>query len=499
MNANDIYNMGIEKFNSLFENLNDNGCIISLDCTLREYCRVITQLYAEADGDYYKCTGTDIFKDTSRINYYGICMEQGKNKSGIKQYKTLPGAISLQKNISTAYKIKFKDCVAYLLKGGDYDKVKPRTITVKSFTGNIANKEYLSKIHHTAKKMSTNDFVEWARNAQLAKEAEHSQESDQAQQSILADGLSDTGFNIILDKLIHNLIQDNSPLMNKLVDKTINAQYERNLKYKFKPYNTEKIKNRTFEIYNPELIKEASKILDEDHKLLIIGESGSGKSRLATCLAQRLTGKIIDSESVDGRYQHVWIKNVDGEMLWYTGQDSNIFGNLNVFVNHIEKENNPNQKYVFILNEIQRTDLGAISGNLFESWSSGLIPDDIPDNLYIIFTACSNSDFELDDQIFQRIRYVELDYLRSDNKDLITNLTAILYSNLFNLEVGKCTDIISLSQELNDIEEYQVINMRHLFAMFNGRTIKNPINKEDLTSQGQKKLQEMINKGYYIT
>ena len=65
--------------------------------------------------------------------------------------------------------------------------------------------------------------------------------------------------------------------------------------------------------------------------------------------------------------------------------------------------------------------------------------------------------------------------------------------------IGKCTDIISLSQELNDIEEYQVINMRHLFAMLNGKVIKNPINKEDLTSQGQKKLQEMISKGYYIT
>lgn len=508
MNASDIYNMGIEKFNSLFDGLNKDGCIINIDCTLRDYCRVLTQLYAEADGEYYKCAGTDIFKDTSRINYYGICMEQGKNKNGIKQYKTLPGAISLQKNISTTYKIRFKDSVAHLLKGGEYDNAKPKTVTVKSFTGNIANKEYMSRIPHSAKKKSPTDFVEWARNAQLAKEADHSFNSDisdQAKQALLADGLSEDGFNIILDKLMKNLIQDNSPLMTKLVDKTIDAQYKRNLKYKFKPYSTEEIKNQTFNIYNENLINEALKILGEDHKLLIVGESGSGKSRLATLLAQQLTGKIIDSESVDGRYQHIWIKNVDGEMLWYTGQDSTLFGNLNIFINHINNEvkenpSNVNQKYVFILNEIQRTDLGAISGNLFESWSSGVMPDDIPKNLYIICTACSNSDFELDEQIFQRFGHIELNYLRKENPDMIFRLCKAIAENpIFESRFEECSDIISKCQELNDMEDYQVINMRHLFAMLNNRVIKNPINKEDLTSPGKKKLQEMINKGYYKT
>ena len=334
---------------------------------------------------------------------------------------------------------------------------------------------------------------------------EHSQESDQSQQSLLADGFSEDGFNIILDKLMQNLIQDNSPLMTKLVDKTLDAQYKRNLKYKFKPYSTEEIKNQTFNIYNENLINEALKILGEDHKLLIVGESGSGKSRLATLLAQQLTGKIIDSESVDGRYQHIWIKNVDGEMLWYTGQDSTLFGNLNIFINHINNEvkenpSNVNQKYVFILNEIQRTDLGAISGNLFESWSSGVMPDDIPKNLYIICTACSNSDFELDEQIFQRFGHIELNYLRKENPDMIFRLCkAIAENSIFESRFEECSDIISKCQELNDIEDYQVINMRHLFAMLNNRVIKNPINKEDLTSPGKKKLQEMINKGYYKT
>lgn len=344
--------------------------------------------------------------------------------------------------------------------------------------------------------------VEHANTSDQSDKSDQSDQSDQSKQALLADGLSEDGFNILLNKMMQNMLQDNSELMTKLVDKTIEAQYKKNLQYKYSQYPVN-IKNENLEIYSKLLLNKATSVLKQDHKLLIVGESGSGKSRLAALLAQKLTNKIIDSESSDGRYQHIWIKNVDGEMLWYTGQDSTVFGNLNIFINHINDEikrdpNNINQNYVFILNEIQRTDIGAISGNLFESWSSGTLPDDIPNNLYIICTACSNSDFELDEQIFQRFGHVELDYLRKENPDMTFNLCKIIEENpLFMLQCERCSDIIAKCQELNDVEEYQVINMRHLFAMLNKKPIKNPINKKDLTSQGQKILKELIDKGYY--
>lgn len=486
-----LYKFGVDKFANYLEAMYNNLDVtkIIIDGTKVEYCTTLIKMYAETDGEYFKFSGTYEFNEKSKIYYLGILSRiQSPDKIDKYKYKILPGSISKENHINDrVLQLTFtkSNDVYYLLLGKEFED-RYQVVKTKNYFGYRGGDTPIIKIPHITK-------VHYAT---------HSETSNQSKQALLADGLSDEGFNILLNKLMQEMLKDNSGLMTKLVNKTLDAQYKKNLQYKYKPYDTEnKIKNPTLDIYNPSVLRKSISILKQDHKLLIVGESGSGKSRLATLLAQKLTNKIIDSESSDGRYQHIWIKNVDGEMLWYTGQDSTIFGNLNIFINHINNEikrdpNNIDQNYVFILNEIQRTDIGAISGNLFESWSSGTLPGDIPSNLYIICTACSNSDFELDEQIFQRFGHVELDYLRKENEELRSKLLINIAAN-HESDSNRCSDIIAKCQELNDAEEYQVINMRYLFAMINGGKIRNHINEQDLTIQGQKILKELIDKGYY--
>lgn len=481
MQAQDIYNMGIEKFNGLLSSMDTQNNIIKLECTALDYARTLVRMYAEADGDYYKCCGSDIYNDNCRLSYCAVCRVVGTNKNGIKIYKMLPGGFSAQKNVRTAYKIIFSDKVAYLLRDNEFDEARPITVTVKSVTGNIANREYMTKINHVRKMESTDSYVEYA------KKAIYSEQSDNA---ILADGLSDAGFNIVVDKFINSITKDNISIMDMIAEKVLEKQYEDSHTYKYQQSydGVYKIKN----IYSNEIIKRSIEILDKNRRLLIMGNTGDGKTSLAYLLAKEITGEDIGEPTnakVDTNYYRICVAGAgDGNTLWEIDDREKNLGKLRLFVEHIQKEK-ITQPCVFICNEIQVSDLRYLIGNnLFEDFSNSKRSRILPDNLFLIFTGCTDSDFGIDEQITQRITPVEIKGLYANDNDIKIKLADAFPSD----NGGKIIDTVA---EINSTEEYTVITMRKLIQMLRGEKPNLGIREDTLSNKSKKLLEEL--RGYY--
>lgn len=472
MQAQDIYNMGIERFNGLLSSMNMQNNTIKLECTALDYARTLVRMYAEADGDYYKCCGSDIYNDNCRLSYCAVCRVVGTNKNGIKIYKMLPGGFSAQKNVRTAYKMIFSDKVAYLLRDNEFDEPRPITVTVKSVTGNIANREYMTKINHVRKMESTESYVEYA------KKAMHSEQSDNA---ILADGLSDTGFNIVVDKFVQSLTNDNANIMDIIAEKIMEKRMKDINSYRYQTYSGGySIKD----IYSNEIIHKASNILAKYKRLLIMGNTGDGKTSLAYMLAHNLTGEDI-GEPVDGNvdtnYYRICVAGAgDGNQLWSVDSTEEYAGKLKLFVEHIKKEN-ITEPCVFICNEIQVSDFRYLVGNnLFEDFNKPKRTELLPSNLYLIFTGCNDSDFGIDEQITQRVPYVELTGLRRENEDVMAKLCIVFPEQ-------SSGQIIKTVADINSIEDYNVISTRYLLQMLRGEKPRLDI-KEGMISDKSKQL-----------
>lgn len=119
MDAKEIYNMGIDKFNELINQQTDS---IKINCTALEYVRTLIRMYAEADGDYYKCCGSDIYNNNCRLSYFAVCTKSGTTTNGKNLYRMLPGGFSLQSGINTLYRINFTDIAPYLLCGKTFKR-----------------------------------------------------------------------------------------------------------------------------------------------------------------------------------------------------------------------------------------------------------------------------------------------------------------------------------------------------------------------------------------
>ena len=496
MNANDIYTMGIERFNKMIESLTKQENIINFNCSALEYVRTLTRMYAEADGEYWKCCGSDILNDNCRLSYYAICMIAGKKKNGVNVYRMLPGGFSAQPKVVSDYKIIFDDKTAFLLKGGKYDELKPVTVTVKSVTGNIANREYMLKIHSTPKTNNNAEYIKFALQAQQAEEAK---------KSILADGLSEDGFRILIDKFKESLLEEESTVMSALAKKTheIQKAVEQKEKHTYHFNDSYNGNFTTADIYNDNLIAKANEILNRTGRLLIIGETGSGKSELAYKLIYDITGEEIgkpNGADAVANYNRVCIANArNGYSFWYEDDNQSTIGKLRLFVEHI-RNNNITEPCVFVGNEIQTSDFGYLVGNaLFEGFNN---PDRVdgellPSNLYIIFIGCHNRNFGIDDQVYGRVEHIQLEYLSGGTDDGEVVAEKII-NNIGGSNLERSRKIVELVREINHNEKVAnfapVISTRELIKKLKGQKtamISKPEDKEGLTNVSKQLLAKL--------
>lgn len=332
-----------------------------------------------------------------------------------------------------------------------------------------------------------NYFLEDLRLCSNNQDVAHAKQSDN---TILADGLSDAGFNIIVDKFINSIIKDNISIMDMIAEKVLEKQYKDSHTYKYQQSydGVYKIKN----IYSNEIIKRSIEILDKNRRLLIMGNTGDGKTSLAYLLAKEITGEDIGEPTnakVDTNYYRICIAGAgDGNTLWEIDDREKNLGKLRLFVEHIQKEK-ITQPCVFICNEIQVSDLRYLIGNnLFEDFSNSKRSRILPDNLFLIFTGCTDSDFGIDEQITQRITPVEIKGLYANDNDIKIKLADAFPSD----NGGKIIDTVA---EINSTEEYTVITMRKLIQMLRGEKPNLGIREDTLSNKSKKLLEEL--RGYY--
>lgn len=332
---------------------------------------------------------------------------------------------------------------------------------------------------------------DWATESNTAKNVERSNQAvvaDSAFQtknslkSREADSLTDIG----LEKAIQNVLSDESRL--EVIYKAVEAKkLEDKRKYIPVDYENTTGKGMTLSIYPDELIEEAETKLNKSHRLMILGGTGSGKTRLSYLLAEKLTGEKIGPPAKGSGecccYHTICEVGARAADKLRNGDKT---GALDKFIRHIE-EGDKEQKYVFICNEIQATDLGYLIGNeLWENFSTPGVYEGLPENLYIIFTACENRDFFLDSQVKERVDNVTIGYISRDNDETEKKIIDAFKDKVTNID--KIVDII---EKVNDTEEYSVINIRTLMRILSDGEFNTESIDVDIYENNKKQINEL--------
>lgn len=332
---------------------------------------------------------------------------------------------------------------------------------------------------------------DWATESNTAKNVERSNQAvvaDSAFQtknslkSREADSLTDIG----LEKAIQNILSDESRL-RKIYEAVDNKKLEDKRKYIAIDYENTTGKGVTLSIYPDELIEEAEAKLNKSHRLMILGGTGSGKTRLSYLLAEKLTGEKIGPPA-KGSGECCCYHNICevGARAADKLRNEDKTGALDKFIRHIE-DGDKDQKYVFICNEIQATDLGYLIGNeLWENFSTPGVYEGLPENLYIIFTACENRDFFLDSQVKERVDNVTIGYISRDN-----DKTEQKIIDAFKDKVANIDKIIDIIEKVNDTEEYSVINIRTLMRILSDGEFNTESIDVDIYENNKKQINEL--------
>lgn len=332
---------------------------------------------------------------------------------------------------------------------------------------------------------------DWAAESNTAKNVERSNQAvvaDSAFQtknslkSREADSLTDIG----LEKAIQNILSDENRLT--VIYKAVEAKkLEDKRKYIPVDYENTTEKGMTLSIYPDELIEEAETKLNKSHRLMILGGTGSGKTRLSYLLAEKLTGEKIGPPA-KGSGECCCYHNICevGARAADKLRNGDKTGALDKFIRHIE-EGDKDQKYVFICNEIQATDLGYLIGNeLWENFSTPGVYEGLPENLFIIFTACENRDFFLDSQVKERVDNVTIGYISRDNEETKQKIIDAFKDKVTNID--KIVDII---EKINDTEEYSVINIRTLMRILSDGEFNTESIDVDIYENNKKQINEL--------
>lgn len=332
---------------------------------------------------------------------------------------------------------------------------------------------------------------DWATESNTAKNVERSNQAvvaDSAFQtknslkSREADSLTDIG----LEKAIQNILSDENRL-RVIYEAVDTKKLEDKRKYIPVDYENTTGKGMTLSIYPDELIEEAETKLNKSHRLMILGGTGSGKTRLSYLLAEKLTGEKIGPPA-KGSGECCCYHNICevGARAADKLRNGDKTGALDKFIRHIE-DGDKDQKYVFICNEIQATDLGYLIGNeLWENFSTPGVYEGLPENLFIIFTACENRDFFLDSQVKERVDNVTIGYISRDNDETEKKII-----DAFKDKVANIDKIIDIIEKINDTEEYSVINIRTLMRILSDGEFNTESIDVDIYENNKKQINEL--------
>ena len=411
------------------------------------------------------------------------------SKQGNRQYSILKGSYTTKRfnNRIQAYLLENNIIEPVVVHGNECYKFIKNSPPLP--VGNVMLA--ISVANNPSPKSYMSYFAEDMRLKASGKNAVH---ADEADQSNFADELSEQGITDTLDKIVDKFKDDNTGLMNMMASRVAAINEDNKSKYKFKTENPDAKFFKAKNIYgNYSLIRggeqkdiykdafeQAKEILDTTGRIVILGDSGSGKTELAYMLAEYYTGVPIAYETA-GDYERVSAGIIDGKTLWKQSGGKN-YGELGAFVNHIiqENKNNPdnvNKKYVFIRDEIQCSDIKLLLGNVWNSFNNVAGKSAIlPENLLIVFTACRNRDFCIDEQVLRRIGGIELDYIRKENIKLSAKL-------LNNVDVNKANiagEVLELISNVNTAENFQVLSVADFFSIVNYRKLTSSVKVDNL-------------------
>ena len=366
-------------------------------------------------------------------------------------------------------------------------------------TEDLNNKSVIDSVKH-AEELDKVKEAEHSDKSDEASKAEEAKTSDKAEEAVIADEVrkltdeqTEQIINALADKLANG---DRADILKQIAQKvneiSLEAQWEYTPSESSGEFNTQ-------DLYEDSVISDARNILDKSHRLLILGSTGTGKTELAYLLAHEFTGE--DVASGDTKLQRVCVVDArDGKSLWVDDVNTERYvGELNRFNKYIKKKNkeagsdSETCKYVLICNEIQASDAGYLLGSLWESANNSEEKfNKLEDNLYIIFTACTDQDFGIDDQIKERINNVDVGYISSKYKDKHRKIVEAYIDKNKNIE-----EILNNIEYINDKEEYSIITMRKFITeiLANGKVqcsdyIKKTYSKEigkieELSKQGR--------------
>ena len=299
---------------------------------------------------------------------------------------------------------------------------------------------------------------------------------------IIADGLSEKGFNIVVEKILNSVTNKDTKIIDLLINRMQELKEKKKHEYKYTNYDSH---FTTADIYSSDVLVKARNKLKDAKRLLILGNSGDGKTQLAYFLAHEITGGEpigIPQKNEPENYNRICIENAgNGYTLWEEDDTKETMGKLRLFVEHIE-QNNITQDCCFICNEIQVSDLRfLVGGRIFEAFNNCEHCTLLPDNLYIIFTGCKDRDFGIDNQVLERIPSVEIPYIQENSYEVKGKILKAFKGK--SEETTK--EIIDNVGKINSAEECQIVSTRKLIDIINGKKVN--LHTESILSEDGKK------------
>lgn len=319
-----------------------------------------------------------------------------------------------------------------------------------------------------------------------AEQAERSYDSHSSTTSNIAEkakSLDDEGIQQVTDEFIKKILNERQDVIDEIESRIEKhrKETEEQEKWKYEPL-THDGESTTKDIYSSDVLAQAKEILDRTHRLLIMGNTGDGKTELAKLLAHEYTQETISN---NGEFVRTCITSArDADSL--VGEGLKRYGLLDRFCKYI-RDNNITEPCVLICNEVQASDFGYLVGaDLWdEHWNRSEEPAScLPDNLYIILTGCTDRDFGIDTQITGRVESVEVKYVSKDNIEK--------HNKIIGAFGQEHEEKLRLAEEINDYEGYQVISFRNLLRLINGEKMS-IINRSMLSNSSQTKLEKMEN------
>lgn len=226
------------------------------------------------------------------------------------------------------------------------------------------------------------------------------------------------------------------------------------------------------DIYDDDTINTALDYLRTNHKVLVLGSSGNGKTAFCKMIASRLTGincNITGPEVYLKRY----CRTVANNIVPFYSENGLVRGILSRFIDYIY-ETCIEEPCVFYGDEVQRYPLKALFNNAYsESF-------ELPENLYII---CSGLDVEtMDKKIFKT---VEIKGIQKDN-----TVTHKKLCNLYGNKIDHFEDLLIKFEDINSCSSSPIVRVGGLYTFIATNML--PVLLKDNQIKDEQKLTDTI-------